>query len=507
MDSLATSTARRWALCSLLCLCLFSAGLLLGSRPFFFPALLPPPWEHFSRLQQPAPRPPPLLFHHHHHHHAAAYHYHDDSMAPAPDAGPGDLGREEEKQDEEPAASAPSPPRAAAAYHDHDDSTAPAPDAGSGDLRSEEEEQEEELAASAPAPAPASDGDGEGRECDLFDGSWVRDPARYPLYEAAECPFLSDQVTCRRNGRPDAGYEQWRWQPRGCGGAVGRIDGSGALEQCRNRRLVFVGDSLNRNMWESLACILYTALPDRSRARVHHLSSEHKIFRAMDYNCSVEFFWSPFLVQLETKPDRTKVLKLDQLPAMLQQVIGADVLVFNTGHWWTHTGKLRAWDHLERNGMLVKMEGEEAFSRALRTWARWVDHNVDQTRTRVFFRSVSPEHKGANWCYNQTAPIAADEAIVPWFPKSMVSIVEGSIRSMRTRAAYLNITRLSELRIDAHPSVYSINRDGKPLTLEQRQQPIIYADCSHWCLPGLPDTWNVLLLASLMRHPSSNVNL
>ena len=44
--------------------------------------------------------------------------------------------------------------------------------------------------------------------------------------------------------------------------------------------------------------------------------------------------------------------------------------------------------------MLVKMEGEEAFSRALRTWARWVDHNVEQTRTRVFFRSVSPEHKG-----------------------------------------------------------------------------------------------------------------
>ncbi|XP_037481997.1 protein trichome birefringence-like 1 [Triticum dicoccoides] len=215
----------------------------------------------------------------------------------------------------------------------------------------------------------------------------------------------------------------------------------------------------------------------------------------------------PFLVQLETKPDRTKVLKLDQLPAMLQKVIGADVLVFNTGHWWTHTGKLRAWDHLERNGMLVKMEGEEAFSRALRTWARWVDHNVDQTRTRVFFRSVSPEHKGANWCYNQTAPIAADEAIVPWFPKSMVSIVEGSIRSMRTPATYLNITRLSELRIDAHPSVYSINRDGKPLSLEQRRRPVVYADCSHWCLPGLPDTWNVLLLASLTRYPSSNVHL
>jgi hypothetical protein len=77
---------------------------------------------------------------------------------------------------------------------------------------------------------------------------------------------------------------------------------------------------------------------------------------------------------------------------------------------------------------------------------------------------------------------------------------------MRTPVTYLNITHLSELRIDAHPSVYTITREGKLLSTEQQQQPLTYADCSHWCLPGLPDTWNMLLLDSLMRPPS-NVHL
>lgn len=114
---------------------------------------------------------------------------------------------------------------------------------------------------------------------------------------------------------------------------------------------------------------------------------------------------------------------------------------------------------------------------------------------------TAPTQCSSNWCYSQTSPIT-NGTVVPWFPKSLISIVETNIQSMSTHVTYLNITHLSELRIDAHPSVYTTNREGKPLTMEQRHQPIIYADCSHWCLPGLPDTWNVLLLASLMRSPA-----
>ncbi|KAI3517745.1 hypothetical protein L1887_16964 [Cichorium endivia] len=47
--------------------------------------------------------------------------------------------------------------------------------------------------------------------------------------------------------------------------------------------------------------------------------------------------------------------------------------------------------------------------------------------------------------------------------------------SVRKPVYLLDITTLSQSRKDAHPSSYG---GGSGI------------DCGHWCLPGLPDTWN-----------------
>lgn len=48
-------------------------------------------------------------------------------------------------------------------------------------------------------------------------------------------------------------------------------------------------------------------------------------------------------MQLDTNKDRgPNVLRLDKLETSVHKWRGADVMVFNTGHWWVHTGKLRA---------------------------------------------------------------------------------------------------------------------------------------------------------------------
>ncbi|KAL7000542.1 hypothetical protein U1Q18_001693 [Sarracenia purpurea var. burkii] len=337
--------------------------------------------------------------------------------------------------------------------------------------------------------------------CNIFNGRWIYRPEG-PAYDELQCPFLSDQVSCRRNGRPDSGYQNWSWEARDCD--IPRFGGKDFLERLRGKRVVIVGDSLNRNQWESLACLLYSVIPSSS-AHVDVESGVYKIFKAKDYNCSVEFHWSPFLVQLDTnEANGTKVLSLDKLAASSRRWRGADIMVFNTGHWWVHGRKLKAWDFIQHGGKLAtEMDTESALELAMHTWARWIDRNVDSAKTTVFFRSISPEHKGNHWCFNVTEP-TMDESYEGSFPKPVIEVIERAIGGMRTPVRYLNITKLSEYRRDAHPTVYVEAKKRKMVAEKLRKQPEFGGDCSHWCLPGLPDTWNRLLYALLVFNASTH---
>nr|CAD1841917.1 unnamed protein product [Ananas comosus var. bracteatus] len=83
----------------------------------------------------------------------------------------------------------------------------------------------------------------------------------------------------------------------------------------------------------------------------------------------------------------------------------------------------------------------------------------------------------------------------------LFTVADEVIRSMKkVPVHFVNITALSELRKDAHTSVHTL-RQGKLLTPEQQADPATYADCIHWCLPGLPDIWNEFLFARIVSSP------
>lgn len=348
-------------------------------------------------------------------------------------------------------------------------------------------------------------------ECDLFDGKWVWDES-YPLYESEDCAFLDGGFRCSENGRPDRLYTHWRWQPHRCN--LSRFDAKDMLQRLRNKHLVFVGDSIGRNQWESLLCMLSSAISDKSSIyEVNGNSiSKHKGFLAFkfrDYNSTVGYYRAPFLIRHSHAPPRVPkevatTLKLDVLDYTAQQWKDADVLIFNTGHWWTPEKTVKR-GHYFQEGKNVRMEMSvgDAYQRSIKTLLEWIHKEVNLSKTQVFFRTYAPVHfRFGDWktggsCHLETLPqlntslvelSSWSHLLSPFQNISDKQPTEVPIRELEV----LNITHMTAQRKDGHLSLYYLGPNGTA--------PLHRQDCSHWCLPGVPDAWNEILYTLFLRR-------
>lgn len=154
----------------------------------------------------------------------------------------------------------------------------------------------------------------------------------------------------------------------------------------------------------------------------------------------------------------------------------------------------------------MKMKIEHAYRRAMKTVVKWIQEEVDSSKTQVLFRTFAPVHfRGGDWrsggtCHMETLPDFGASLVPPetWEHLKLLGDVLSPLYHSNTssqaaaKLKLLNITAMAAQRNDGHPSLYYLG-SASPA-------PVHRQDCSHWCLPGVPDAWNEILFALFLKR-------
>eukprot|EP00271_Cylindrocystis_brebissonii_P010174 TRINITY_DN26282_c0_g1_i1.p1 TRINITY_DN26282_c0_g1~~TRINITY_DN26282_c0_g1_i1.p1 ORF type:complete len:916 (+),score=26.48 TRINITY_DN26282_c0_g1_i1:202-2949(+) len=320
--------------------------------------------------------------------------------------------------------------------------------------------------------------------CNLFTGKWIYDPSAYPLWNPTSEIKKDEKMICTQQDRPDSDYLRLRWQPEGCN--IPRFNASSFRQMYRNKRIGFVGDSIGRNQFLSLAGMLSEGAtmtldesPPRGISQRHHYQEE---------NVTLDYFRAPYIV-MEARPptgapEQVKVvLRVEKLGHWLTPAQGVDLLVFNAGHWFLQGRSIKRglYPTFENGTIMLEMEEKEVFRLALQTLADWADTKLqEEPNMHIVLRGNAPPH-------GSSAPCPANHPA--WYPDPLegdwhADTAKEIIGRMERKLIFLDIWEMSLKRNDAH---------------------VGSGDCSHWCVPGVPDIWNELMYSMLLLQPRGSI--
>ncbi|ESQ37757.1 hypothetical protein EUTSA_v10028675mg [Eutrema salsugineum] len=355
-----------------------------------------------------------------------------------------------------------------------------------------------------PESAPGNDS---STKCDLFTGEWIPDPSG-PLYTNLSCHHIQDFQNCLKNGRPDVNYLFWRWKPRGCD--LPRFTPSQFLDTVRNKWWAFIGDSIARNHVQSLICIL--SQEEEVVEIYHDKEFRSKIWRFPSHNFTLSVVWSPFLVKSETSDTSDIQLYLDQLDhKWTDQYSNFDYVVISGGKWFLkatifhENNTIIGCHYCQGRNNLTDLGYDYSYRKTLNLLRDFVLNS--NHKPVVLFRTTTPDHfENGEWntggyC-NRTMPFQEDEAKLKTVDDVMRDVELdvfqkfGKGFGLGSNLRLLDTTAMSLLRPDGHPGPY---RHPNPFA-GVKDKSSVQNDCLHWCLPGPIDSWNDVMVETILNR-------
>ncbi|WZZ76094.1 hypothetical protein YC2023_087464 [Brassica napus] len=338
-------------------------------------------------------------------------------------------------------------------------------------------------------------------ECDLYQGSWFYDPVG-PLYTNNSCPVLTQMQNCQGNGRPDKGYENWRWKPSQCD--LPRFDARKFLDLMRSKTLAFIGDSVETPVNRG----------NKKMQRWFFNSTSVTIVR----------IWSSWLVhefneKFDYAPEGVTKLNLD-IPdeRIIEALPSFDVVVLSSGHWFAKQSVYISKDEIV-GGQLwwpdkskpMKVNNVEAFGISVETILKSIATHPNFTGLTIV-RTWSPDHyEGGAWntggsCTGKEEPILPGKLVKNGFTEIMHGkqatgfnrAVDGVEDSSKVKLKLMDITEAFGYRHDGHPGPYR-SLDPNKITKRGPDGRPPPQDCLHWCMPGPVDIWNEMVLELIRR--------
>ncbi|KAK1376151.1 Protein trichome birefringence-like 25 [Heracleum sosnowskyi] len=342
-------------------------------------------------------------------------------------------------------------------------------------------------------------------KCDIFTGEWVPDQ-NGPFYTNHSCNSIEAHQNCMKNGRPDSGYIYWRWTPKHC--ELPRFNPERFLQLMRNKVMAFIGDSISRNHVQSLLCTLSQV---QEAVDVYHdekYASRRWYFPS--YNFTLSVIWSPFLIKaaifenIDGVSSDIPKLNLDELdPEWIKDYKKFDYIEIGGGKWYLKTAI-----YYENNTVvgchncpqenITKLGFEYAYRKAINLALEFITSSEHKAYT--IFRTSTPDHfENGEWntggyC-NRTVPFKEGDIDLIDVDRTMhdIELEEFQKADKGLNLRLFDTTHLSLLRPDGHPGPY---RTYQPFSIDKNAK--VQLDCLHWCLPGPIDSWNDLMMETLM---------